>query len=114
MGQLNHTIVVGVAADPEPDDPASLHSARRAVAKANPHGVDMVLALQLFEAETPMRGVTTEQSVRLLVESFSTQSKQVVQRTRLAPLIGLKRLLGQLSNPAAVGREAPVPGFLVG
>src|SRR5882672_1768967 len=62
---IHCVVVVGVRADPEPDDVLSLANAEGSVLNPDPHGEYGASGMNLLEAEARMRGRRTEEAVGL-------------------------------------------------
>ena len=61
---LYQAVVLGVAADPVPDDSVLLHDRQCAIAKTDANRVDILLAFHLLESQTGMRRIGLEELVR--------------------------------------------------
>jgi hypothetical protein len=51
---LNQPVIIGVAADPIPDNSISIHNSQGAVSEADSRGVNVVFAFQLLELQSRM------------------------------------------------------------
>src|SRR5579864_3780676 len=60
---LNLAVILGVTADPEPQDPIAVPNAKRPVTNADPHGIDVFLAFHFLEVETRVGGIVSENAV---------------------------------------------------
>ena len=61
--RAQEAIVLGVRADPEPDDDVAVDDAQRAVAKSHPCGVDRPGGVHVFEVETWVMRIIFETAV---------------------------------------------------
>ena len=55
-------VVIGVAADPIPDDAISLHDREGAIAETDPRRIDILLAFQLLELKSRMGGIVVKKA----------------------------------------------------
>ena len=61
--RAEEVIVLGVRADPEPNDDITVDDAKRAMAKSHPCGVDGPRGVHVFEVETSVLRVLLETTV---------------------------------------------------
>ena len=66
MSMLRQAIIIGVTADPLPDNAISLHNCQGAVSEADSRRIHVVIAVEFLELQAEMPWIAPKQSIDAL------------------------------------------------